>query len=151
MRTASTLHPMLYCGLSEPRRLLLCLWLTIGSLGWAAEPFRVETMQKLLRISEAQLSPDGNWVAFAVARTDLVKNKIVRNLWLVPDTGGEARPLTFADKGSNERPRWSPDSKVIYFLSSRVEDTAQVFKLSLAGGEAAQVTQSPVPISSFVL
>jgi dipeptidyl aminopeptidase/acylaminoacyl peptidase len=127
------------------------LWLTISSLGWAAEPFRVETMQKLLRLSDAQLSPDGNWVAFAVARTDLVKNKMVRNLWLVPATGGEARALTFADKGSNERPRWSPDSKVIYFLSSRVEDTAQVFKLPLAGGEAAQVTHSPVPIGSFVL
>jgi dipeptidyl aminopeptidase/acylaminoacyl peptidase len=127
------------------------LWLLAASLGWAAEPFRVETLHKLLRISDAQLSPDGTWVAFTVARSDLTTNKMVRNLWLVPAAGGDARPLTFADKGSNERPRWSPDSKTIYFLSSRVEDTAQVFELSLAGGEAVQVTHSPVGIDSFVL
>jgi dipeptidyl aminopeptidase/acylaminoacyl peptidase len=76
---------------------------------------------------------------------------MVRNLWLVPVGGGEPRQLTFAEKGSNERPRWAPDSKSIYFLSTRAEDTAQIFKLSLAGGEALQVTHSPVAVDSFVL
>jgi Tol biopolymer transport system component len=66
---------------------------------------------------------------------------------------GSAHPrqITFGEKGSNERPRWSPDSKSIYFLSSRVEDTAQVFKLSLAGGEASQVSHSPVGIDLFFI
>jgi dipeptidyl aminopeptidase/acylaminoacyl peptidase len=132
--------------------LLICLlwWLAI-SLAWAADPFRVETMHQLLRASDAQLSPDGKWVAFTVAHSNLGTNKMVRNLWLVSTSGGDARALTFAGTGSNERPRWSPDSRSIYFLSSRVENTAQVFKLDLSGGEAVQVTHSPVEVDSFIL
>ena len=131
---------------------LVCLlWWSGIALSWAAEPFRVETMHKLLRVSDAQLSPDGMWVAFTVARSNLATNKMARNLWLVPAAGGEARPLTYTEVGSNQRPRWSPDSKSIYFLSSRVENTAQVFKIDLAGGEAVQVTRCPVNVDSFIL
>ncbi len=126
-------------------------WLFLVPSVLGAKPFQVEDLQKLLRAGDAQLSPDGKWVAFTVARSEVATNKMVRNLWIVPAAGGEARPLTFAERGSNERPRWSPNSQSIYFLSSRVDDTGQVFKLPLSGGEAAQVTHSPVGIDSFVL
>jgi dipeptidyl aminopeptidase/acylaminoacyl peptidase len=116
-----------------------------------AKPFQVEDLHRLLRLSDAQLSPDGQWVAFTVAKSVVATNQMVRNLWLVPAAGGEARALTFGEKGANSRPRWAPDSKSIYFLSTRMEDTAQIFSLPLAGGEAAQVTKSPVGIDSFVL
>ena len=131
---------------------LVCLlWWSSLARSWAAEPFRVETMHKLFRVSDAQLSPDGKWVAFTVARSNLATNKMARNLWLVPAGSGEARPLTYDETGSNQRPRWSPDSKSIYFLSSRIENTAQVFKLDLAGGEAVQVTHCPVNVDSYIL
>ena len=139
-----------------PRKFLcfdffLIAWLFLVPTFLEARPFQVEDLQRLLRAGDAQLSPDGKCVAFTVARSDVATNKMVRNLWLVPAAGGEARPLTFGERGSNERPRWSPDSQWIYFLSSRVDDTPQVFKLPLSGGEAAQVTHSPVAIDSFVL
>jgi dipeptidyl aminopeptidase/acylaminoacyl peptidase len=97
------------------------------------------------------LNITGHYVAFTVAQSRLATNKMARNLWLVPAADGEARPLTHAEVGSNQRPRWSLDSKSIYFLSSRVENTAQVFKLDLSGGEALQVTHCPVNVDSFVL
>ncbi len=93
---------------------------------FAGRPFQVEDLHRLFRTSDAQLSPDGQWVAFTVARSDLAKNKMVPNLWLVPASGGAPRQITFGEKGSNVRPRWSADSRSIYFLSSRVEDTAQI-------------------------
>lgn len=116
-----------------------------------AGPFTVEDMQKTLRAGEAQLSPDGKWIAFSVGKSDVSKNKMVRNLWIVSSTGGDSRPLTFADKGSNTRPRWSPDSKSLYFLSTRVDDTPQVFRLPLAGGEAVQLTKIGIGVDSFIL
>ena len=143
----STVYIRRFCGMVASMLLALLLVLPTS----AGKFFQVEDLHRLLRASEAQLSPDEQWVAFTVTRSDLAKNKMVRNLWLVPAGGGTPRQITFGEKVSNERPRWSPDSKSIYFLSSRVEDTAQVFKLSLAGGEASQVSHSPVGIDLFFL
>ena len=128
--------------------ILLCLGMAAHA--WA-KPLQVEDMHKFLRVSEAQLSPDGKWVAFTAARSDVDKNKMVRNLWIVSANGGDARALTFAEKGSNMRPRWSPDSRWLYFLSSRSQDTTQIFRLPLSGGEAKQITNTSIGIDSFVL
>jgi hypothetical protein len=61
---------------------LLVLLLPMSA--FAGRPFQVEDLHRLFRASDAQLSPDGQWVAFTVARSDLAKNKMVLNLWLVP-------------------------------------------------------------------
>src|SRR6478609_6159159 len=92
-------------------------------------PFRVEDLQKLRRLNEAVLSPDGRWVAYSVQISDLKKNKSFTNLWLISAAGGSPMQLTFADHGSNSLVRWAPDSKSIYFLSNRDKDTPQIFRL----------------------
>jgi len=89
------------------------------------------------RLSDPQISPDGRWVAYAVATPDLDANRSVRNIWVVPVAGGESRQITTG--GSDERPRWSPDSKRLAFLSSR-RGTPQVYSIPLDGGEATQLT-----------
>src|SRR5688572_1731800 len=119
----------------------LALFILLGAVSAAvARPFTVEDMQKLSRVGNLQLSPDGRWVAFTVARSDVEKNVMVTNLWLVPAAGGSPRQLTFGSKGANTAPRWSPDSTHLYFLSSRADDRMQIFRLPLAGGEAKQIT-----------
>ena len=65
------------------------------------------------RLSDPQISPDGHWVAYAVATPDLDANRSVRNIWVVPVAGGESRQITTG--GSDERPRWSPDGKKLAF------------------------------------
>jgi len=89
------------------------------------------------RLSDPQISPDGRWVAYAVATPDLDANRSVRNIWVVPVAGGESRQITTG--GSDERPRWSPDSKKLAFLSSR-HGAPQVYSIPLDGGEATQLT-----------
>jgi dipeptidyl aminopeptidase/acylaminoacyl peptidase len=125
---------------------LLCL--TAGAL---AHPFRVEDIQNLSRVGEVRISPDGLWAAFTVTRSDLAKNRSVTNLWRVPTAGGEPQQLTFVDHGSNNTPRWSADGPYLYFLSSRIADKPQVFRLAVAGGEAKQITSFPTVVSHFVL
>jgi dipeptidyl aminopeptidase/acylaminoacyl peptidase len=90
------------------------------------------------RIGEAELSPDGRWVAYTVATPDMDANRSVSNLWLVPAAGGEAIQLTRSGKDSS--PKWSPDGKTIAFLSARSGDS-QVYLLSMEGGESQALTK----------
>jgi dipeptidyl aminopeptidase/acylaminoacyl peptidase len=89
------------------------------------------------RLGDPQISPDGRWVAYDVATPDLDANRSVRNIWIVPVAGGDSRQITTG--GTDERPRWSPDSKKIAFLSSR-KGAPQIYSISLDGGEPTQIT-----------
>jgi dipeptidyl aminopeptidase/acylaminoacyl peptidase len=129
--------------------ILACL--VLAAPAWAGHPFTVEDMHRLSRVAGARLSPDDKWVAFTVSRSDLAKNRVVTNLWMVPAAGGAPHPLTFGEKGSNALPRWSPDSSALYFVSTRADDKPQVFRLALAGGEARQVTKAPDGVDSYYL
>lgn len=89
------------------------------------------------RLGDPQISPDGRRVAYVVATPDLEANRIPRDIWIVPVAGGEPRQVTHG--GSDDRPRWSPDSKKLAFLSSR-DGATQVYSVSIEGGEPTQAT-----------
>ena len=129
----------------------LFVLLSSVSTAFAAHPFQVEDMQKLSRISSPKVSPDGKWVAFTVTRSDVTKNKSVTNVWMVAVAGGEPQQLTFAEQGFNGNLHWSPDGRYLYFLSSRVDNKKQVFRLPSAGGEAKQITNVPTGVKGYVL
>jgi len=65
-------------------------------------------------------SPDGKWIAFPV--TDA---KSFRNVWVIPASGGEARPVSFLANGDTGSVIvWSADGKYLLFdTSQRSEDT----------------------------
>jgi dipeptidyl aminopeptidase/acylaminoacyl peptidase len=128
---------------------LACLTLAVPA--GAAHPLKVEDVQKLSRIGSAQVSPDGKWVAFTVTRSDVAKNKMVTNLWMLPAAGGTPQQLTFSEKGSNGQPRWSPDSRFLYFVSTRTDNKPQVFRLPVAGGESSQVSTATTGIEAYYL
>lgn len=88
------------------------------------------------RLGEAQISPDGKTVAYTVATPDLEANRLERNIWLVAVEGGEPRQLTRS--GRDMRPRWSPDSKRIAFLSAR-GGAEQIYLIATDGGEATKI------------
>jgi dipeptidyl aminopeptidase/acylaminoacyl peptidase len=90
-------------------------------------------MIQMHRVGEAQISPDGKWVAYSVSTPDLDANRGVSNIWIVPTAGGASLQLT--QSGHDSSPVWSPDGKTIAFLSSRSGDS-QVYLLSMDGGEA---------------
>jgi dipeptidyl aminopeptidase/acylaminoacyl peptidase len=125
--------------------------LLVATTASAAHPFHVEDMQKLSRVGGPRISPDGRWVAFTVGRSDVDKNRIVTNVWMVPSAGGDAQQLTFADRGSNAGLRWSPDSRYLYFISNRADNKRQIFRLPVAGGEAKQMTSLPTGVDDYFL
>ena len=100
-------------------------------------------------VSDAQISPDGKWVAYTVRTLDLKEDKSSSQIWIIPETGGEAIPMTAKDASSSS-PRWSPDGKYLAFLSARGEGAkTQIWTLYLGGGEAQKLTDTIQGVRSY--
>ena len=110
--------------------------------------FSAHDLVRLDRVSDPRLSPDGRHVAYTLRSTDYDANKGVQQLWLLDLSSGGRRALT--STASNYSPRWSADGRWLYFLSSR-GGSAQVWRLSLDGGEAQTVTDLPLDVGAFAL
>ena len=100
-------------------------------------------------LSDAQLSPDGERVAFSVRTVTPERDGYRSAIWLVPFDGSvEATRLT-GGPGQDTLPRWSPDARTLAFVSDRAapekadgkkRKPKNIFVLSLDGGEARQIT-----------
>ncbi len=132
---------------------LICSFalLSFAVTAWAAHPFHVEDMQRLSRVGDPRVSPDGKWVAFTVTRSDVEKNRSVTNIWRIPAAGGDPQQITFGEQGFNGDVRWSPDGRYLYFVSTRVDNKRQIFRLPVNGGEAKPVTTVPTGVDAYVL
>lgn len=115
----------------------------------APHPFTVDDLFGMREISDAQISPDGQFVLFTVNSTDWKEDKTATRIWMVPTASGDAIPLT-AEGPSSSHPRWSPDGKFIAFLSEREEGKTQVYLLNRVGGEAQRLTETVQDVESFV-
>ncbi len=128
--------------------LSLLFGLTAGAAAGAqSHPFSVHDMLAMDRIAEPGVSPDGRLVVFSVSVTDLEKNKRHSSLWLAATDGSFVRRLT-AHEANDSQPRWSPDGRTIYFVSTR-SGSAQVWRIALDGGEAEQVTRLPLDVDAL--
>jgi len=110
---------------------------------------KVDDFLAIKDVANAQISPDGKWVAYTVRTMDLAEDKSQTQIWMAPAAGGDALPLT--SKGtSSSSPRWSPDGKYLAFLSARGEGAkTQVWTLYMGGGEAQQLTETIQSVSEF--
>ncbi len=104
---------------------------------------------KLKRVSNPQISPEGDWLAFTISETDLEKDKSETRIWMMPTAGGDPIPMTGKDLSAGS-PRWSPDGKYLSFSASRNEGKSQVWILDRRGGEAWSLTDIKQGISGFV-
>jgi dipeptidyl aminopeptidase/acylaminoacyl peptidase len=121
--------------------LLVLLGLVISPVaGQQKRPLTFNDLAAVHRLSGPQISPDGKWIAYEVGTPNVETNRVVRDIWLVAASGGEARQITRG--GSDTRPRWSPNSKRLMFLSSR-DGEQQIYWINLDGGDANRLTGLP--------
>src|SRR5579863_2186650 len=85
---------------------------------------------------DAQLSPDGEQVAWAEIGFDLELDKPVTNIMVARSAGGA--PRRFTQGPSDSSPRWSPDGRYLAYLSV-VEDSPALHLAPLAGGVPLKV------------
>jgi dipeptidyl aminopeptidase/acylaminoacyl peptidase len=111
-----------------------------------------EDLYRLHIVSDARISPDGNHAIYVVQRVDRATEKKYSNLWMVETSkaGQAERQFTFGDH-KDSQPRWSPDGKLIAFLSNRgdLEKPAQLYLISFQGGEAQSLTSIKGSIKDF--
>ena len=103
------------------------------------KPLTFDDLMRVQNIADPQASPDGRWIAYTVTVVDKEKNSRDSDLWILPATGGQARQLT-RSPGSDSRPRWSPDSREIAFVSTR-GGSSQVYVTTPDGRKPRRVTQ----------
>ena len=129
--------------------LAMSLCYTTSAVGADTHPFSIHDMLAMERIGDPQVSPDGSRIVFTLRTTDLEANRGRTDLWLVGSDGSGLRRLTSHPAG-DFNPRWSTDGKDVYFLSTRSE-SSQVWRISVAGGEAQQVTHQPLDVGSLAI
>ncbi|MGA0054085.1 MAG: S9 family peptidase [Steroidobacteraceae bacterium] len=109
----------------------------------SAEKLSAERMWSMVRVGDADISPDGKLAVVSATRFDVDANRGYTDLWLYPTDGTGGRQLT-TDAASDSSPSISPDGKWIAFVSKRGEDKeSQIYLIPTDGGEARRLTSIP--------
>jgi dipeptidyl aminopeptidase/acylaminoacyl peptidase len=96
-------------------------------------PITAEDLLAFKFVSDPQMSPDGDRVAYAVKSID--GRKYHSHLWV-----GD-RPFT-SGAVSDAMPRWAPDGRRLAFARA-IEDNAQIHLIAADGGESRALTRLP--------
>src|SRR5262244_1890319 len=100
--------------------------------------FTIDDLLKVRRVSDPQLSPKGDFVAFTITDMDVAANKGTTQIYLVPLGGGEVRQLT-NDEHSSASPRWSPVGEKLAFVSARDGDD-EIWTIDVSSGSLKKIT-----------
>lgn len=111
-------------------------------------PLTADDIYRFQQVNGAQVSPDGQWVAYTVTTMDRDADKRVTSVWMVSWDGTKDVQLTRG--ASSNSPKWSPDGKYLSFLSARPEEAkSQIWLLDRNGGEPRQLTNVKAGVESF--
>ena len=117
---------------------LVSVAVAMPSSASAARPMTMDDLLAMRRVSDAQISPDGQHVAYVLTKVDREKNTTTSTIWIAPVDGGPPRQLTGGPK-HDSHPRFSPDGRRVLFSSDR-SGSGQLWVIDLDGGEARQLT-----------
>ncbi|MFN8572931.1 MAG: S9 family peptidase [Gemmatimonadaceae bacterium] len=127
-------------------------------------PMRVDDIADLKNVGTVALSPNGKSILYSIAAWEHPaakdtskgdKHDMRSHVWMVSANGGDARQLTFSERGESG-PQWSPDGTWISFVSARGTATGedgprpQIWILPTNGGEAWQLTSAHDGVSGYV-
>src|SRR5580700_2403654 len=122
-----------------------------GRAGPQARKIEVGDLQRIVRVSSPEISPDGKSIVIIVTRVNWDEDRHDSQLVLVDIATGGQRPLTNIRKGLSS-PQWSPAGDRLAFLAEAGEEkktAEQIFVLPMNGGEPQQVTSVPLGVEQF--
>ena len=125
---------------------LSVLFLAAAS-GLSAARFAIESVGKIVRVADPQISPDGKTIALVVSRTNFDEDRYDPELVLI-DVATRTQRVMTRDRRGLTQPRWSPNGSQLAFLAT-ADGKPQVFLLSVDGGDAWQLTKSATGVQQF--
>jgi len=129
--------------------LVISIVLAAPALAQTKKTMSVIDLLNVPNLTAAQLSSDGNQIAFVLAKPDWKLGKRVSHVWRVRTDGSEMVQLTNGTEGEQE-PRWSPDSREVAFVAKRGDDkNEQIYILPAQGGEARRLTTHETAVSNI--
>ena len=122
-----------------PTLLLFVFWISTPLV--AQQGITPEDYYKTIFVSQTEISPDGNYVAFTQTTIDVENNKRHREVWMQKLNNGQpnGEPFRFTDPTvESSHPQWSPDGKLLGIQSRRGDDDNSVrfIRVTAPGGEA---------------
>jgi dipeptidyl aminopeptidase/acylaminoacyl peptidase len=140
--------------LKEGRTFVLCALVSVVFLaalsvfGQEKSPFVPQDILNLKRLSDPQISPSGDWIAFVVTQFE-ENQKTNSEIWLVSKDGKTLRQIT-ENPGPDQAPRWSPDGNTLAFLSRRDKDgKSQIYFYCMKDETTEKVTDEKGSIRDF--
>jgi len=111
-------------------------------------PIHPEDLAALAVVSDAQISPDGTRVAYAVRRMDVQGNRYRAAIHVVPFDGSTEGVAITGGEEDASAPRWSPDGGTIAYVSGGLRSTEpgapkepqQVYLVPTGGGASRRLT-----------
>jgi dipeptidyl aminopeptidase/acylaminoacyl peptidase len=118
------------------KRLILLLFLTVISASALFAQYNVDDLLKTHRVSDPQVSPDGQWVAYTIGDLNWDGNRYMNQIYVAKIGGGDPRSIGKSDKcPAVAEPRWSPDGKRIAFICDD-----QIWTMKPDGSDTVQIT-----------
>ncbi len=102
-----------------------------------------EVMNNFGRVSDPQVSPDGNKILYGVSYTDIAQNKSNRELFVMNSDGSENKQITSTPKGEGNG-RWINSGKEIAYITS-----GEIWIINSDGTGARKVPGFDKPVSEF--
>lgn len=145
----NTHHPLSRRGLLAAGFVAFLLTVGVGpssSVEAQPAPVKASDLLQLQEIQHISISPSGRDIAYTVRRAASAqtgKEPVYETqLYVVPAGGREEPRLLTRSDASTAQPAWHPDGSQLAFVRE-VSGTPQLFVLSLSGGEAFQLTDTP--------
>lgn len=111
-------------------------------------PLQPGDIYRLKTLSDANISPDGQWITYTMSSIDSAKDKRNADIWMVSWDGKQHVQLTNSPDGESSA-RWSPDGKYVSFVSARQGGGSQIWLLDRRGGEAIKLTDAKGDINGY--
>ncbi|MGD2200879.1 MAG: hypothetical protein PVJ38_04510, partial [Candidatus Bathyarchaeota archaeon] len=104
---------------------------------------RIKDLRRFVFVSDPQISPDGDKVAFVHTKVDYENDGYIKHIWIWDRETGKAQQFT-SGTGNDSNPRWSPDGEKLLFLSSKRQagkKEPQLWVIPSSGGEARLIAE----------
>jgi dipeptidyl aminopeptidase/acylaminoacyl peptidase len=120
-----------------------------GATGAAVDARRAITEMDLFKfvwVADPQISPDGSQIVFVRVNVDEKKVGYESTIWIAKSDGSES-PRRLTGGTHDTSPRWAPNGRQLAFVRAVEKEgkmqPAQIYVISMDGGEARAVTDMP--------